>query len=212
MMKRFLIGWIVLTVLLVGLSVPALAQNDATTFTLFVSCKETTESGLTRIWFGYESSAFVEGVAYYGPSEGAGFIGYPPNTMYAGRLDKIFGIELQEPGVVAFYEFIANDGSSFHVEADANTKVQACKKIAYGPDGGLRTITKDVAPGCYEWSIEDDYGHWSTVATTCSQVEGDHVFVRLVLGRDNPITDESRYRVWQVEDDGHEVLAAAGGG
>ncbi len=70
---------------------------------------------------------------------------------------------------------------------------------AQGPDGGLVEITKDAAPGCYQWEIRDAYDHWSNVAVTCSQVEGERVFVRLVLGRDNPDHNPEDYRISWVE-------------
>jgi len=197
-MRRFIIVWISLMALLST----ALVSVQAATVSLFVSCIERkSESGLPRVWFGYESDALVDGVGYMGDSETSGFIGYAPNTLRPGRFEKVFGVELQTDGAQAFFQFIANDDAAYEVWADASTDAPGCEQVGvYGPDGGLKTITKDVAPGCYEWSIQDDYGHWSVVATTCSQSEGEHTFVRLVLGRDNPVTDEARYRVWQVSE------------
>lgn len=64
------------------------------------------------------------------------------------------------------------------------------------PDGGARNITIDNPPcDVCQWQIMDAYGHWSDVATTNTQVEGDRRFVRLVLGEDNTDTDASHYRV-----------------
>jgi len=202
-MKREVLLSVLLVIITLALLVFGSRAVGAADVSLFVSCIEReSESGLPRVWFGYEAGAAVSGTGYMGDSEQVGFIGFAPNALQAGRFEKVFGAELQVPDAVAFFQFVTDDGEGYEVFADASNEAIDCAELesSYGPDGGLRTITKDVAPGCYEWSIQDDYGHWSIVATTCSQQEGERVFVRLVLGRDNPVTDPDRYRVWRVDE------------
>ncbi len=67
----------------------------------------------------------------------------------------------------------------------------------YGPDGGWNEITV-FDPPCdpCRWAISDEFGNWHDIGvTTPAQDEGNGRFTRLVLGRDNPITDPARYQV-----------------
>lgn len=148
------------------------------------------------------------GVRYTGePSSWAGtgeswFIDLPnplgagnyPNAIYAS-VDAEFSestIEVwtEEPYSYAVITFsmgsIAPNCSDLSDEANA-----------HGPDGGWVEITIQ-SPSCdpCRWEIQDGYGHWQDAgAVTPVQDEGSGRFTRLVLGRDNSITDPARYRV-----------------
>jgi hypothetical protein len=191
-MRRFIYLWITVLMLL-SAALPAVQAAD---ISLSITCVDHSQPDRAIIHFGYSASETVAGTGYLAPAgnfEGA----LPPNILEAGQHDDVFVVEVFGPMV---WQFVSENVTA-ELSVDVDTSGPDCDQVGqYGPDGGLKTVSKDVAPGCYEWSIADDYGHWSTVATTCSQQEGDHVFVRLVLGRDNPVTDETRYKVWKVND------------
>lgn len=157
-MKHFIMIWIAVLALFSTALVSVQADDQPATVSLFVSCIENpSESGLPRVWFGYQSSAVVNGAADYGPSDGAGFIGAPPNTLQAGRHDRVFAVELQTEGVKAFYEFQTADGRLYSVFADASTKAPKCGAV-YQP--GAPSIAVVMTTDCAFVEIQDPYGHW----------------------------------------------------
>lgn len=179
-----------LLLLVIGTAVAQAAEPPKPSFSLFVSCIEkVSESGLPRVWFGYEASDTIEGIAYYGPSDGGGFIGDPPNTLSKGRHEKVFGVELQEPGVEAIYEFIANNGDSASLFAGADYKAPACGEV-WQP--GAPSIAVTLTSDCAFVEIRDPYGHWSRV-----QSNGEDVLLHYgeaLIGGANQSTDPADYR------------------
>lgn len=188
-MKRFVIGWMVLIVLIVGMVMTA----QAATVSLFVSCIEkVSESGLPRIWFGYQASTTVNGVSYYGPSDGAGFIGYPPNTLEKGRHDRVFGAEIQVEGTQAFYQFIADDGTTYEVWADATTKAPKCGANVWHQ--GAPSIAVSLTSDCAYVEIQDDYGHWSRVSDAAHPDGILLHYGEALIGGPDQSTDPADYR------------------
>lgn len=196
-MKRFLIFWIVMMVLL-STALFAAAQEYASleqpvTVSLFVSCIEKpSESGYPRVWFGYEASESISGTASYGPSDGAGFIGYPPNTLNTGRFDKVFAVELQTEGVVAFYQFIDDAGNEYNASADADTDAISCDELAARWHPGAPSIAVALTTDCAYVEIQDAYGHWSQVTSN-----GEAVLLHYgdaLIGGPDQSTDPADYR------------------
>lgn len=190
-MKRWtLIGLILLSAILFATRMMAQAAD----FSWQINCQEEV-NGQLHYWLGYNSSEAL-------PDSYFGYTGNGPGiyieSVEAGQHPRVVDV-IPNGGIVTLYLY----PQDISVTVDDNTAAPDCSQFngAGGqPDGGLKTITKMAAPGCYKWDIQDDYGHWSYVATTCSQQEGDNTFVRLVLGPDNPITDPDRYRIWRVDD------------
>jgi hypothetical protein len=189
-MKRFIIVWVVLMALISTALIVVAQDADVS---LFVSCIENpSESGLPRVWFGYSASATVSGAADYGPLDGVGFIGDPPNTLQAGRHDRIFAAELQTEGVTAFFEFIDNTGKGYSVTADAGTKAPKCGAAVWHP--GAPSIAVDVTSDCAFVEIRDAYGHWSRVADAAHP---DGILLHYgeqLIGGPNQSTDAGDYR------------------
>lgn len=175
----------------------ALVAVQAANFTLFVSCIENpSESGLPRIWFGYEASETISGAADYGPSTTAGFIGYPPNILQQGRFDKVFAVEIQVEGTQAFFEFIADNGDSLSLFADATTEAPSCDSLdnEWHPDAP--SIYIPMTSDCAFIEIQDDYGNWSQVTSN-----GEPVLLhygQALIGSNGQPTDPARYRVTET--------------
>lgn len=192
MMKRLCGALILVVVLLLALS--HLPTQAAGNLHVFVDCIDRS-GGMTHVWFGYSASENGKEPTFSYIDDGAGiYITDVTKGTHRRVADAILNSNETEIlfGISATF---SNGVEYSDVRVNANTKGAACVSGTGRPDGGLSTVTKDVAPGTYLWEIRDEWGHWSSVATTQSQTEGDRTFVRLVLGPDNANTNPDDYRV-----------------
>ena len=172
------------------------AGGDAVNFNWFVDCRTEDDRAVT-IWIGYTSATTLKNsyFSYLGPQPGIYLPGdhsFPSGTHHR-QVEVLFLKQVEQKETLQIWLDPQQITLSVYIE----TKAPDCNAGTGRPDGGLSTVTKDVAPGCYHWEKMDENGNWGdTGATTCSQTEGDRTFTRLVLGPDNSVTDASRYRVF----------------
>lgn len=191
-MKTWILFALVLVLLISGL---VAAQADESepgfSFQWTVDCQERDAAGRLHVWVGYNSSKSLPDsyLAYIGNGPGIYLDGFE-----AGEHRRVIEVLLpNEADTLQLFIYPENVGITISEDLTAPD----CSAGTGRPDGGIATITKDVSEGCYRWWKQDPYGTWGdTGATTCSQVEGDHVFVRLALGPDNSDTDANHYRVY----------------
>lgn len=142
--------------------------------------------------------------------------GYSYQGDAAGALVEDFGGEdtFASTGIGNVTYVFPGDNVLFDVQLDRKATLEIWMQV----DGQMRSVRAwPGAPKCGEiveyttplnsitianppcrrcdFYIIDDYGHSSFVATVDGQYEGDEYFVRLTLGRDNPVVDPSRYFV-----------------
>ena len=187
-MKRFVMVWIVLMVLLST----ALVSVQAATFSVFVSCIEKpSASGSVRVWFGYSAVGTINGTPDFGPLDGAGFIGSPPNTLQPGIHNRVLAAEIQTEGTTVFYEFQSDDGIGASIFATAATKAPACGTVY---QTSAPSIAVSLTTDCAYVEIQDAYGHWSRV-TDAAHPDGIllHYDEALIGGQDQS-TDPADYR------------------
>ncbi len=119
-----------------------------------------------------------------------------PVWFYPGDHPQTLGVFVHDSRTVVWV--VELFGQQQRVEAN-ETAAPDCDTLAapYGADGGWVEIEISDPPcNPCTWEVADDYGNWHDVgATTPVQDEGSGGFTRLVLGRDNPVTDPARYRV-----------------
>lgn len=190
--------WFLVLGLVLMLAVASLPTQAAGGLNVFVDCIDRS-SGEAHVWFGYSANEAGKDPTFGYIDNGMGVY---VTTVTAGTHHRVADavIDFENEILFSISATFSNGIEYKEVRVNRDTRGPSCSNATGQPDGGLKTVSKDVALGCYRWEKLDEYNHWGdTGATTCSQVEGDRVFVRLVLGPDNPDTNPDDYRVSAAE-------------